>query len=740
MPHFSVRRQQFATDPPVSEKQRRAMWAAAEGHSTLGIPKSVGKEYVGKDATGEGEEKHYAGITYQLPDGRILLLRRGRNEENYAGHWALPGGGSEQGETPAETARREAYEETGGVAPSGAMRLAHVAETPTGAKYRTFVQQVPKEFWPRLNGEHDGAVWADPKHPPEPTHPSVKKALGDMLSTGEDERGKPGTGKPDTAKPKTAKPEKDNPKLVHPIRDTAEVVALDKKISHRRSDVDGHLHVADVPISKANICPYYGQEIPGYEDLGLDPEKVYMLWRHPEELQKAAASFGGKPLLDEHVPVSSDTHPADRVVGSVGSKVRWEDPYLRTDLAIWTDPAIEGVESGRQKQLSSSYRYRADMTSGEYKGEKYDGIMRDIVGNHVALVSEGRAGSDVVVGDAALEELWRNKFLMTEDSWYNKFAADDVEWKESEHPRNEGGQFSSGGGGGGAAKEPSKEPSKKREALVPTKTENGQRVQANGQPLPQHLQGSVIPPAWTDVHIDPNPNADLQAVGKDAKGRPQAVYSQDFKNKQSAIKFERIHQLDAQYPQIHSQNEAARKSDNKKIAAAADCTKLIMETGIRPGSEGDTGAEKQAYGATTLEGRHVDITPEGDVRLKFVGKKGVDLDLPITDPDTARMVMQRKHAAGDSGQLFPVSEKALLDHVHTLGDGSFKTKDFRTLLGTKTAMAEAVKMKPPKNAKEYKKQVMEVAKKVSTKLGNTPTIALQSYISPQVFADWRIEA
>lgn len=40
----------LTTDPPVSEAQRRAMYAAAEGKSTLGIPKKVGKEFVGKDA------------------------------------------------------------------------------------------------------------------------------------------------------------------------------------------------------------------------------------------------------------------------------------------------------------------------------------------------------------------------------------------------------------------------------------------------------------------------------------------------------------------------------------------------------------------------------------------------------------------------------------------------------------------------------------------------------------------
>jgi len=41
------------TDPPVSEAQRRAMWAAKSGHSTLGIPKSVGKEFAEADPGGK---------------------------------------------------------------------------------------------------------------------------------------------------------------------------------------------------------------------------------------------------------------------------------------------------------------------------------------------------------------------------------------------------------------------------------------------------------------------------------------------------------------------------------------------------------------------------------------------------------------------------------------------------------------------------------------------------------------
>ena len=43
--------------PPVSENQRRAMYAASEGKSTLGIPKKVGAEFVKADKGGKLPEK-----------------------------------------------------------------------------------------------------------------------------------------------------------------------------------------------------------------------------------------------------------------------------------------------------------------------------------------------------------------------------------------------------------------------------------------------------------------------------------------------------------------------------------------------------------------------------------------------------------------------------------------------------------------------------------------------------------
>jgi len=172
--------------------------------------------------------------------------------------------------------------------------------------------------------------------------------------------------------------------------------------SARHYDADGRLHVAASNISKAAVNPYYGREIPGAEGLGLNLDRVYHLLRDPDELEKAAPTFNNLPILSRHVPVSatgSDTHQPDLVVGSTGTDAAFDGQYLRNSLVIWAGAAIAGIEQEVQRELSSAYRYVADMTPGTYKGLHYDGVMRSIVGNHVALVQQGRAGRDVVVGD-----------------------------------------------------------------------------------------------------------------------------------------------------------------------------------------------------------------------------------------------------------------------------------------------------------------------------------------------------
>ena len=170
--------------------------------------------------------------------------------------------------------------------------------------------------------------------------------------------------------------------------------------SARRIDADGRLHVDRSHISKATVNPYYGKEIPGYEALGLQPDKVYRLLRDPVELERAAPTFARLPVLSEHVPVTVEAPRPDLVVGAIGSEVVFAAPYLDADLCVWDATAIAGIETDKVRELSCAYRYVPVMEPGEFEGQPYDGRMTEIQGNHLALVEVGRAGSDVVVADA----------------------------------------------------------------------------------------------------------------------------------------------------------------------------------------------------------------------------------------------------------------------------------------------------------------------------------------------------
>ncbi|MVW80185.1 DUF2213 domain-containing protein [Bordetella sp. 02P26C-1] len=178
-----------------------------------------------------------------------------------------------------------------------------------------------------------------------------------------------------------------------------EGLAFDRA-SVRTVDQDGRLHVAITNISKATVNPYRGSEIPDWEQLGLHPDRIYQLLRDPKELEAAASTFNNIPLLNRHVPVSVDEPQHDLVVGSTGTDAVFEAPYLKNSLVVWDAVAIAGIDTAQQKELSCAYRYRADMTPGVYEGTPYDGVMRDLRGNHVALVEVGRAGPDVVVSDS----------------------------------------------------------------------------------------------------------------------------------------------------------------------------------------------------------------------------------------------------------------------------------------------------------------------------------------------------
>jgi hypothetical protein len=183
--------------------------------------------------------------------------------------------------------------------------------------------------------------------------------------------------------------------------------------SVRRYDEDGRLHISAANISKSNVCGYEATEIPDWESLGLQRGRIYQLLRPPEELAKAVSTFDNIPVLSEHVPVDVRDHRPDLVIGSTGTDAKFAAPYLTQSLVIWTAAAIAGIESGRRREISCAYRYRALMQAGTFEGVSYHGSMVDLTANHLAIIPEGRVGRDVVVGDArprlrSFEEMYPN--------------------------------------------------------------------------------------------------------------------------------------------------------------------------------------------------------------------------------------------------------------------------------------------------------------------------------------------
>jgi 8-oxo-dGTP pyrophosphatase MutT (NUDIX family) len=384
----------------------------------------VAEKFVG-GAHDEDDPTRGAGVALREPGGKLLFVKRnGTGDE--AGTWAFPGGFARRGESEQAAAIRELGEELGMLLRQP-LRVRFDSARPDGFTFSTFVHDVEKEFAPDLNEELSEYKWSGLDDLPQPLHPGVDRMLkevsgdpiaGSAMDEAEVDKTEvnygPGKGddrcgkcthflSPDACEIVRGNIDPDywceRFSAARIGADSNDIFAFDRA-TVRRTDADGRLHVEVTNISKANVCPYLGREIPDWESLGLQPDRIYQLLRDPDELRKAAPTFNNLPLLSQHVPVSATDHQPDLVIGSTGTDAGFSHPYLKNSLVVWAKDAIDAIESGDQKELSSAYRYRADMTPGNYQGARYDGIMRGIVGNHVALVKEGRAGTDVVVGDS----------------------------------------------------------------------------------------------------------------------------------------------------------------------------------------------------------------------------------------------------------------------------------------------------------------------------------------------------
>ena len=152
---------------------------------------------------------------------------------------------------------------------------------------------------------------------------------------------------------------------------------------------------APAKIARTGIQTYSCRE------LGLDGgDKPMRLWRPPEEVAKSVKTFESAPMTNEHPPNGVDAVNWKLLaVGDVRDCAMAGD-FIEACVIVRDEDMIRTVQDGKA-EISCGYEFGLDMTSGTTPaGEQYDAVQRDIVGNHVAIVDRGRAGSRVRIADS----------------------------------------------------------------------------------------------------------------------------------------------------------------------------------------------------------------------------------------------------------------------------------------------------------------------------------------------------
>jgi hypothetical protein len=113
----------------------------------------------------------------------------------------------------------------------------------------------------------------------------------------------------------------------------------------------------------------------------------------PESL----ASFAGKAITSEHPPVLLDSENTKNYqVGFSGTEVVYDNGFVKAVMTITDEDTIKRIMKGDAREVSAGYRVNYDPTPGVTEsGEHYDGVQKEIIGNHIAVVRRGRAGPQV---------------------------------------------------------------------------------------------------------------------------------------------------------------------------------------------------------------------------------------------------------------------------------------------------------------------------------------------------------
>jgi len=259
------------------------------------------------------------------------------------------------------------------------------------------------------------------------------------------------------------------------------------------------------------------------------------------------------------------------------------------------------------------------------------------------------------------------------------------------------------------------------------------------------IRRMAIPPAYVDVRIAPDERAHLQAIGRDAAGRVQYRYHQDWTEVREKRKAARMAKLVRALPKIRAavrRDLAAKDLSCDKAAACA--VALIDESCVRVGCE-DYARDDGGRGAATLLKQHARIERER-VELEFKGKGGKTVRRTISDPALARALRRLSRIPGrrllkfldDDGRPHLLTAADVNAYLQRVSGESISAKDFRMTNASALAAEELAAISPPAPSEAgQRRQITSIMRLVAERLANTPAIARKSYVHAIVEKSFR---
>jgi DNA topoisomerase I len=251
----------------------------------------------------------------------------------------------------------------------------------------------------------------------------------------------------------------------------------------------------------------------------------------------------------------------------------------------------------------------------------------------------------------------------------------------------------------------------------------------------------VIPPAWREVWICPDPTGHIQAMGTDAAGRRQYRYHPQWRQRRDRHKFAHVRAVAEALPRLRRRvaaDLADRRLSRRRVLALA--VRLIDLGMFRVGGDEYATGEDATYGAATLTAGHSRCNGHS-VRFRYPAKGGIEREVIIDDPRVCATVRAlRRYRKGDDRLLAyrrgdawaEVHSGDVNEYLREASGRPMTAKDLRTWHATVLAALALARADPPTSQGRLRRSVARVMREVSAELGNTPAVVRSAYVDPRV--------